>query len=240
MRPLTDHTPKPLLAAGGRMLIEWQIAALAAAGIRDFVINTAHHAKLIEQTLGDGSRYSVRIRYSHEGNNAEDALETLGGILQALPLLGPRPFLVVSGDIVTDFDYATLRNRAARIDTGARDAHFVLIDNPPYHPQGDMGLGASDPLAASAASAASEESVATLRPPCLTYANIAVFAPHVFAAEKPGRRRLFPWAFQLVEQGRVSAERYPGRWYNVGTPQDLENLDRELTHRPLGRGEARA
>ena len=215
------------------MLIEWQIAALAAAGIRDLVINTAHHARLIEQTLGDGSRYSVRIRYSHEGNNAEDALETLGGILQALPLLEAQPFVVVSGDIVTDFDYAILRNRATRLDAGVRDAHFVLVDNPPYHPQGDMGLETS------AASTASEESLATLRPPCLTYANIAVFVPRVFAAEKPGRRRLFPWAFQLVERGRVSAERHAGRWYNVGTPQDLEELDRELTHRPLRPGEVR-
>jgi len=225
MRPLTDHTPKPLLAAGGRMLIEWQIAALAAAGIRDLVVNTAHHAQRIEHTLGDGSKYGVRIGYSHEGDNAEDALETLGGILRALPLLGPRAFLVVSGDIVTDFDYATLRTAAARIEADVRDAHFVLVENSAYHPQGDMGLEAG--LEGSA------ESVATLRPPCLTYANIAVFAPRVFAGEKPGRRRLFPWAFQLVEQGRVSAERYPGRWYNVGTPQDLVDLDRHLTQRPL-------
>ncbi len=109
MRPLSDRIPKPLLAAGGRMLIEWQIAALVGAGIRELVINTAHHARLIEDTLGDGSRYNARIRYSREGERAEDALETLGGIVHALALLGQAPFVAVSGDIVTAFDYRNLQ-----------------------------------------------------------------------------------------------------------------------------------
>jgi N-acetyl-alpha-D-muramate 1-phosphate uridylyltransferase len=202
MRPLSDRIPKPLLVAGGRMLIEWQIAGLVAAGIREIVVNTAHHARLIEQTLGDGSRYDANIRYSREGERAEDALETLGGIVHALPLLGDGPFVAVSGDIVA----------------GERDAHFVLVDNPPYHPGGDMGLANSD---------------ATMNPPRLTYANIAVFAPRVFSDESNSRKRLFPWAFGLVERGRVSAERFAGRWYNVGIPQDLADLDRELQLAPL-------
>jgi MurNAc alpha-1-phosphate uridylyltransferase len=221
MRPLSDRIPKPLLQAGGRMLIEWQIAALAAAGIRDLVINTAHQARLIERTLGDGSRHGVTIRYSHEGDAAEDALETLGGIVHALPLLGHAPFVTVSGDIVCGFDYATLREPAARIEAGERDAHFVLVDNPPYHPHGDMGL---------------EGSEATMRQPWLTYANIALFAPRAFAGLGSGRERLFPWAFQLVERSRASAERFAGRWYNVGTPEDLAVLDQELRRAPLAIG----
>ena len=218
MRPLSDRIPKPLLGAGGRMLIEWQIAALTAAGIRELVINTAHHARLIESTLGDGSRYGATIRYSHEGDTAEDALETLGGIVHALRLLGQSPFVVVSGDIVSSFEYSSLRQAAARIDAGQYDAHFVLVDNPPYHPRGDMGL---------------EDGRATMRVPRLTYANIAVFTARTFEAVGPGRERLFPWAFGIVEQQRASAERFAGRWYNVGTPQDLAALDLELRRAPL-------
>jgi N-acetyl-alpha-D-muramate 1-phosphate uridylyltransferase len=218
MRPLSDRIPKPLLMAGGRRLVEWQIAALAAAGIRDLVINTAHCAQLIESTLGDGARYGVRIRYSREGERAEDALETLGGIVQALPLLGEAPFATVSGDIVSAFDYRRLRAPAERIEAGERDAHFVLVDNPPYHPQGDMGLDGAE---------------ATLRTPWLTYGNIAVFAPRLFAGRNQERQPLFPWAFGLVDRLRASAERFDGRWYNVGTPDDLAALDRELQRAPL-------
>jgi len=220
MRPLSDRIPKPLLAAGGRMLIEWQIAALVAAGIRELVINTAHQAGLIERTLGDGSRYNARIQYSREGEQADDALETLGGIVHALPLLGPAPFAAVSGDIVTDFDYRNLHAPTEAIQAAQRDAHFVLIDNPSYHRQGDMGLVGSD---------------ATMRAPWLTYANIAVFAPRAFAGESAVRKRLFPWAFELVKQQRASAERFAGRWYNVGTPEDLAVIDAELKRNPINR-----
>ena len=223
MRPLSDRTPKPLLAAGGRMLIEWQIAALVAAGFRDLVINTAHQAAMIESTLGDGSRYGARIRYSREGERAEQALETLGGIVRALPLLGPGPFAAVSGDIVTGFDYRRLYAASGPIEAGQCDAHFILVDNPPYHLQGDMGL---------------QGSMATMRKPWLTYANIAVFAARAFEGLGDGRQRLFPWAFGLVERERVGAERFTGRWYNVGTPDDLAALDRELRRSPLTDPEA--
>jgi MurNAc alpha-1-phosphate uridylyltransferase len=218
MRPLSDTTPKPLLSAGGRMLVEWQIAGLVAAGIRELVINTAHHARLIEHTLGDGTRYGARISYSREGERAEDALETMGGIVHALHLLGPAPFAVVSGDIVTAYDYRNLHTPAAQIEAGRRDAHFVLVDNPSYHIQGDMGLNGS---------------LATMRAPLLTYANIGIFAPRLFAGERAGRKRLFPWAFELVKQERASAERFDGRWYNVGTPEDLAALDLELRRHPV-------
>ncbi len=140
MRPLTDATAKPLLMAGGRRLIEWQLEALARAGVRDIVINTAHLPQQFEDALGDGARHGVRLAWSREGERAEDALETLGGIVRALPRLGSAAFIVVSGDIVTDYDYRALRERARAIDAGAADAHLVLVDNPPFHPRGDMGL----------------------------------------------------------------------------------------------------
>jgi N-acetyl-alpha-D-muramate 1-phosphate uridylyltransferase len=222
MRPLSDATPKPLLRAGGRRLIEWQIAALAAAGVREIVINTAHLADQFEQALGDGARLNVSIACAREGRRAEDALETLGGIVNALPLLGEAPFIAVSGDIVSDYDYRPLVARAARLAAGELDAHLVLVDNPPFHPRGDMGLRGTG-----------SEARITTAPPWLTYANIALLSPRLFAAEQPGKRKLFPWLYRAVEAGRVSGEHHAGRWYNVGTPEDLRALDAELSARPL-------
>lgn len=213
MRPLTDTVPKPLLMAGGRRLIEWQIEALARAGIREIVINLAH---LPDQfaVLGDGRRYGVDLAYSREGGRAEDALETLGGIVRALPLLGEAPFVVVSGDIVTAFDYAVLADRARRLAAGEAEAHLVLVDNPPFHARGDMGLVAG--------------LIAPDAPVRKTYANIAVFAPRLFAGLVPTRARLFPWLYGAARAGRVSGEHYAGRWNNVGTPAELAHLDAEL------------
>jgi len=216
MRPLSDTVAKPLLMVGGRRLIEWQIDALVRAGITDLVINTAHLAVQIETTLGDGARYGARIVYSREGTQAGDALETLGGIVRALPAMGPAAFLVVSSDIVTDFDYAALADAAAAADRGDIDAHLVLVGNPPYHPRGDMGIS-------TAAGAAAR---ATRTAPLYTYANIGVLAPRIFAGLEPVRAKLFPWLFGAVEQGRVGARLWQGRWWNVGTPQDLASLDR--------------
>jgi N-acetyl-alpha-D-muramate 1-phosphate uridylyltransferase len=218
MRPLSDQTAKPLLRAGGRMLIEWQIRALARAGIRDIVINTAHLAEQFEHALGTGERYRVRIVYSREGRLAQDALETLGGIVRARDLLGPEPFLVTSGDVVSDYDFLHLVPAFEAIASGVHDAHFVLVDNPTYHPNGDMGLA---------------QTMATMLPPRLTYANIGLFAAHLFEGRAGRREPLFPWAFDLVRRGRVSAERHAGRWYNVGTPQDLYSLDKVLAANPL-------
>jgi MurNAc alpha-1-phosphate uridylyltransferase len=214
MRPLTDATAKPLLQAGGKRLIEWQIGALARAGVRDVVINTAHLPEQFEDVLGDGARYGVRLRYSREGDRAEDALETLGGIVRALPLLGTAAFVVVSGDIVTDFDYAALRAPAAAIDAGTAEAHLVLVDNPPFHAQGDMGLvdGRIDPDAETR----------------FTYANIGVFAPRLFAGLADGRARLFPWLYAAARAGRITGEHTRARWFNVGTPDELVRADAEL------------
>lgn len=214
MRPLTDATPKPLLYAGGKRLIEWQIGALARAGVREMVINTAHLPQQFEDVLGDGSRHGIRLAYSREGERAEEALETLGGIAAALPRLGPSAFVVVSGDIVTDYDYAGLQARARAIDEGEADAHLVLVDNPPFHPRGDMALtgGRIDPDGE----------------PRLTYANIGVFAPRLFAGVAPERAKLFPWLYGAARAGRVTGERSAARWFNIGTPAELQRADAEL------------
>ena len=216
MRPLTDSVAKPLLPVGGRPMIEWQIAALVRAGISDIVINTAHLAEQIETAVGDGARHGARIVYSREGVQAADALETLGGIVRALPLLGPGAFVVASSDIITDFDYAALRDAAAAIDRGERDAHLVLVDNPPYHPGGDMGLHTG----------IDGQVLATRAAPLFTYANIGVLAPRLFAGLAPVRAKLFPWLFATVERGRAGAALWQGRWWNVGTPDDLARVDR--------------
>lgn len=220
MRPLSDVTPKPLLVAGGRRLIEWQIDALVRAGVRELVINTAHLAATIEATLGDGARFGARIDYAREGTTAEAALETLGGIVNALPLLAPHgsdaPFVAVSGDIVTDYDYRRLIAHAQAIELAAADAHLVLVDNPPSHPGGDMGLAAGR---------------VGLQPPLFTYANIGVFAPRLFRREAPVKKKLFPWLYEFAQRGRVTGEHYDGRWHNVGTPEELAALDAQLSAR---------
>ena len=212
MRPLTDSTPKPLLKVGGRPIIEWQVERLALGGFTDLVVNHSHLGHQIEGLLGDGARLGVRIRYSHEAI----ALETAGGVAQALALLAAAPFVVVSGDIHTTFDYASL---APRMDAILRHperhcAHFVLVDNPAWHSGGDMGLAGG---------------LVTREGPRLTYGNIAVFHPMLFADIAPGTwLKLFPWAYRFVDQGRVSGEHFRGPWDNVGTPAQLAALDRRL------------
>jgi MurNAc alpha-1-phosphate uridylyltransferase len=212
LRPLTDTLPKPLLAAGGRPLIEWQVERLVRGGFSDLVVNHAHLGVLIEAALGDGRRFGARIRYSPES----PALETAGGIAKALPLMGDAPFLVVSGDIHTDFDYASLAGptRAIAKDPAACAAHLVLVDNPPWHSQGDMGLA---------------NGRVTRDGPRLTYGNIGVFHPVMFRDLAPGTTlKLFPWAYRIVDAGRVSGEHYRGPWDNVGTAEQLAALDRRL------------
>jgi len=217
LRPRTDTRAKPLLRVAGRLLIEWQIGALVRAGIREIVINTAHLAEQIESTLGDGSRYGAQLLYSREGTQAGDALETLGGIVHALPLLGAEPFVVASSDIMTDYDYTALRAPAQRIGAGLADGFLLLVDNPEYHPQGDMGLRAD---------ATAGVAWATRTAPWFTYANIGVLAPRLFAGRAAVREKLFPWLFGAVEQGRIEADHWSGRWCNVGTAQELARVDK--------------
>ncbi|MDX2219398.1 MAG: nucleotidyltransferase family protein [Burkholderiales bacterium] len=209
MRPLSDTTPKPLLKVAGKSLIEWQIDRLVTGGFTDIVINHAWLGAQIEAALGDGRAHGANIRYSAES----EALETVGGIVQALPLLGNAPFMVASGDVFTDFPYASLHAHIDRIAAGYPHevGHVVLTDNPPFHPQGDMAIADGKAVMAGAK---------------LNYGGIAVFHPRIFAAFPRGHHgRLFPWAFEHVHAGRVTAEHHRGWWDNVGTPEDLAALD---------------
>jgi MurNAc alpha-1-phosphate uridylyltransferase len=179
---------------------------LARAGIDDIVINLAWQGELIRGALGSGERFGVQIRYSDE---PEGALETGGGILAALPLLGPAPFLVISGDIWSEFPLDSCVDRLARADV----AHFVLVPNPDFHAQGDFGIDGGRLLD---------------RAPRHTYANIGVLRPDFFAGRQPGRFALAPLMFEWIRQGRVSGELYRGRWHNLGTPAQLARLDAQL------------
>ncbi|MGE0081916.1 MAG: N-acetylmuramate alpha-1-phosphate uridylyltransferase MurU [Thiohalomonadaceae bacterium] len=206
MRPLTDQTPKPLLKVGGKRLIEYHLEALVAAGFRDVVINHAHLGQMIEEALGDGSRYGARIQYSAEGT----ALETGGGICKALPLLGPGPFVVVNGDVWTDYPFERLRRAPAGL------AHLVLVPNPPQHAEGDFVL-------------ATDGQVRAEGEPRLTYSGLGIFRPELFLDCPPGRFPLAPLLRLAMAHGRVTGELWTGAWTDVGTPERLAELDRSLT-----------
>ena len=206
LRPLTDNTPKPLLQVGGRPLIEYIIADLARAGFGDLVVNLAHLGEQIQTWLGDGSRLGMHVTYSQEG---EDALETGGGIYQALPLLGDGPFLVVNGDVATDFPFASLRNRHDGL------AHLVLVENPPHHPQGDFALQG--------------DKVTAGGEPKFTFSGIGVYRPELFEGCKPGKFPLAPLLREAMATGLVSGQIHPGFWMDIGTVERLRELDERLT-----------
>lgn len=220
MRPLTDHTPKPLLEVGGKPLIVWHIEALAVAGIHDIVINTAWLGEKIPAYLGDGSRYHVRLHYSPE----TEALETAGGIIQALPLLGDEPFLVVNGDIWLNYDFAHLKSALAPQHL----AHLVLVDNPAHNPKGDFGLDN-----ASAITPAQPYPALNDGGQRFTFAGLSVLHPSLFKGLEEGKRPLAPLLRQAIEQHRVSAEYFPGPWVDVGTPERLYELDGQLREQEI-------
>jgi MurNAc alpha-1-phosphate uridylyltransferase len=207
MRPLTDRTPKPLLEVGGRPLIVWHIERLAAAGFKTLVINHAHLGEQIEQALGDGSRWGVTICYSVEGQGK--ALETGGGIYKALPLLGDAPFLVVNGDVWCDVDFTALA--LAEDDL----AQLVLIDNPEHNPTGDFYLDAAGRVHAEGR-------------PKLTFSGIGIYAPALFEGCRPGAFPLSPLLRAAMAEDRVGGCRHAGRWVDVGTPERLLMLDKQL------------
>ena len=210
MRPLTDHTPKPLLRAGGRPLIDYHLASLAAAGVSEVVINVSHLAEQVVAFCGDGSRWGLDIAFSHE----DTPLETAGGILQALPLLGEASFLVVNGDIWTDVALRPLVDRALAPDT---HAHLVLVDNPPQHPLGDFVLDGGGRLAYRAENEAG-----------LTYAGVGIYSPALFEGLAPGKTPLRPLLDAAIGAGRLSGEHHHGAWHDVGTPERLKDLDAAL------------
>ena len=206
MRPLTDHTPKPLLVAGGKPLIVWHIERLAAAGITELVINHAHLGQQIEDALGDGRQWQVHIQYSAEVT----ALETAGGIAYALPLLGEQPFVVVNGDVFTDIDYASLALQTGKL------AHLVMVDNPPQHAAGDFSL----------ANGLVFES-ATDR---LTFSGVGVYHPSLFDSVQHGQAaKLAPLLKAAMQQQRVTGQHHHGLWHDIGTPERLEQLDHWLS-----------
>ncbi|HET8898287.1 MAG TPA: nucleotidyltransferase family protein [Rhodanobacteraceae bacterium] len=215
MRPLTDTTPKPLLEVRGKPLIVWHLEKLAAAGVHYVVINTSYLAEEFPASLGDGARFGLRIRYAYEGDTA---LETGGGMLNALPLLGSAPFITVSADIYTDADYAALPAEPAGL------AHLLLTDNPAHHPDGDFALDDAGHLLASAA-------------PRLTWTGIGVFRPafldgwQVICAGLPGseqqppRFKLRPLLDHHIATGTVTGQQYHGIWNDVGTPERLLQIE---------------
>jgi MurNAc alpha-1-phosphate uridylyltransferase len=216
MRPLTDHTPKPLLAVGGKPLIVWHIERLRAAGFTGLVINHAHLGHRLEETLGDGCAFGVHIAWSPEAA----ALETAGGIRHALPLLGDAPFVVINGDVFCDADFTALRAAAETLRADGLLAHLLLVDNPAHHLAGDFHLGGDGRIQADGA-------------PRLTFSGLGVYHPALFA-DLPDHTpaKLAPLLRQAMAAGQVSGAHHSGRWVDVGTPQRLAALDRELTASP--------
>lgn len=205
MRPLSDSLPKPLIRVGGRPLIVWHLEAFRRAGIAEIIINTSWLGEQLHAALGDGREFGVSIRWSDEG---PVALETAGGIIGALPLLGAEPFLVVSADVWMDVDFARVH-----LEPGAL-AHLLLVDNPPHHPHGDFGL---------------EDGQVTLSEGArFTYANVGLYDPQFFAGYAPGRRALIEPLRRAIGAGRVRGELHRGAWCDVGTPARLAALEEEL------------
>lgn len=215
MRPLTEHTPKPLLPVRGKPLIVWHLEKLAARGVDEVVVNTSWLADRFEPALGDGRRWGLRLHYSHEG---PEPLETGGGMLQALAALGPAPFIAVNGDIWCDFDFARLPHEPVGL------AHLVMVDNPGHHPKGDFALDEGG-------------RVRDTGGPRLTFSGIGVYRPALLdhwracignqpgAALQPPRFKLAPLLRAAMPAGAVSGEHHRGAWTDVGTPERLAALD---------------
>lgn len=200
MGSLTEQTPKPLLRVGQHYLIEYAITALVRAGIREIVINVSYCREQIQATLGDGARYGVAIHYSIE----EERLETGGGILHALPLLGNAPFIVLSSDVISEYALENLPQQPQGL------AHLVLVSNPVFHPQGDFCLDGQRVYCGG------------LR--TFTFANIGVYRPELFANCKPGYFRLGTLLSQAIARQQVTGEYFAGKWYNIGTSDQLKDM----------------
>ena len=211
MRPLTHHTPKPLLEVAEMPLIEHHIRRLAALGLNELVINVSHLGQKIMDYCGDGQRWGVSISYSPESI----PLETAGGIINALTLLGDSPFMVVNGDVWTDYPFERLLQR--ELNTGHNEAHLVFVDNPAQHPLGDYSMDTNGAVSLKEPNAMG-----------YTYAGVGLYSPCFFAGESQGKRALRPLLDRGVQAGSVSGEYYAGQWVDVGTPQRLQILDKKI------------
>jgi N-acetyl-alpha-D-muramate 1-phosphate uridylyltransferase len=209
MRPLTDHTPKPLLKVGGKPLIVWHLERLAKAGFTEIIINQAHLGYMIEAALGNGAEWGVSIHYSPE----KVALETAGGIANAMHLLGSKSFLVVNGDIYTKVDFAEVKLVASKhLHTLA---HLVLVDNPPQHAQGDFAIEAG--------------SLKNMGKPMLTFSGVGVYHPDLFKEiVKDQPAKLAPLLRKAIDNNRATGQYYQGVWHDIGTPERLKQLDEKL------------
>ncbi|MGL6290599.1 MAG: nucleotidyltransferase family protein [Silanimonas sp.] len=237
MRPLTGHTPKPLLEAGGKPLIAWHFEKLATLGVRDVVVNTSWVADRFAPRLGDGGDWGLRLHYVFEGS---EPLETGGGMLNALPLLGDAPFLAVAADVWTDFDFATLPREPEGL------AHLVMVANPEHHGRGDFALGAdgrlqlATPAGASSADRTINAALPEHTPPALTFSGIGLYRRDVLdgwravvgdapgANEIPPRFKLRPLFDAAIARRTITGQRHDGRWTDVGTPERLAALDATL------------
>lgn len=206
LRPLTLHTPKPLLEVDGKPLIVWHIEALARANVKYIVINTAWLGDKLVEALGDGSQFGVDIIWSHE----DEPLETAGGIQKALPLLGSEPFILVNGDVWTRLDFTNLVNKSLDSDLG----HLVLVKNPSQHPKGDFAL--------------TNGRIAQDGAEKLTFAGISLLSPKLFASLPAGKAPLAPILRQAMDAGHISGECLQTHWVDVGTIERLQELDQQI------------
>jgi len=206
MRPLTDTLPKPLLEVKGKPLIVYHIEKLARNGFKEIVINLAHLGYKIPETLGDGSKWGVKILYSDE--QKEGGLETLGGILKALPLLGDEPFLVVNGDVFCEYEFDST------FELKGSTAHLILVVNPPHNHKGDFCLDGSD--------------VSNKGKNTFTFSGIGYYNPKLFQSLELQKSRLGPLLREVIEKHEVSGELFRGRWYDIGTPKRLQEINDEI------------
>ncbi len=210
LRPLTDHTPKPLVHAGKKRLIEYLIDNLVAAGVKEIIINYAYLGEQFPQVLGDGEKYDCCITYSPENKGS---LETAGGIIQAIPLMGEEPFIVVNGDIWTDFDFSTLSQYSLKENS---DCHLIMVNNPDHNPDGDFAIDRNGLVTLSGEYK-------------FTFSGIGLYHPRLFRNLKVERKALRPVFEMLIKEKRLTAELYDGRWSDIGTLDRLNALEKELS-----------